>query len=117
MRHLLFAFSLLFSPVALAQQQPPTADGAALPSGKLPDQARPIAYRLDLTIVPDRPRFSGHAEIDIDLRHAASSIFLHGRNLAMHSATIAVVIQCPMSVVSRAILPAAAPDCWPGEGG
>lgn len=90
MRHLLFAFSLLFSPVALAQQQPPAADGAALPSGKLPDQARPIAYRLDLTIVPDRPRFSGHAEIDIDLRHAASSIFLHGRNLAMRSATVAV---------------------------
>ena len=59
---------------------------ASYPQGPLPDAARPTAYRLDLTILPDRPRFSGHVEIDIEVKKATSSLFLHGRDLKMAKA-------------------------------
>ncbi|MEE4451791.1 M1 family metallopeptidase [Novosphingobium resinovorum] len=51
--------------------------------GRLGDAARPLAYRLDLTVDPARPRFSGHVEIDVVLAAEASSIVLHGRGLAV----------------------------------
>jgi aminopeptidase N len=41
----------------------------------------PIAYRLDVTVVPEKARFSGHTEIDIRLKQPAASIFMHGRDL------------------------------------
>ena len=56
------------------------------PRGKLPAGVTPLSYRLDLTIVPEQARFSGHAEIDIDLKEPAQSIYLHGRELKMTSA-------------------------------
>lgn len=82
MRALLFASSALFLP-ALALAQTP-----AQPTGKLPDAATPIAYRLDFTILPDQPRFSGHTEIDIDLKAPASSLWMHGRDLHIAKATV-----------------------------
>ncbi|HEU4602900.1 MAG TPA: M1 family metallopeptidase, partial [Steroidobacteraceae bacterium] len=60
------------------------------PQGNLPDAATPIAYRLDLTIVPDEPRFSGHVEIDVNVKAATRSLFIHGRELTVSKA-IAVV--------------------------
>ena len=64
----------LLSTTAFAQAAPPApaavpADPAA-PKGKLPDAAKPLAYRLDFTILPDQPRFSGHDEIDISVKAA-----------------------------------------------
>ncbi|HVF16461.1 MAG TPA: hypothetical protein VNA21_06100, partial [Steroidobacteraceae bacterium] len=56
------------------------------PRGKLPAGVTPLSYRLDLTIVPEQARFSGHAEIDIELKDATQSIYLHGRELKMTSA-------------------------------
>lgn len=82
MRALLFASSALFLP-ALALAQTP-----AQPTGKLPDAATPIAYRLDFTIVPEKDRFSGHTEIDIDLKAPASSLWMHGRDLHIAKATV-----------------------------
>jgi aminopeptidase N len=52
-----------------------------LPVGQLPDTARPTAYRLNLVIDPAQERFSGEAEIDVELKAASRSIFLHGRDL------------------------------------
>ncbi|HEU4655440.1 MAG TPA: M1 family aminopeptidase [Steroidobacteraceae bacterium] len=60
------------------------------PQGKLPDAATPIAYRLDLTIVPDEPRFSGHVEIDVSVKAATRSLFIHGRELTVHKAVALV---------------------------
>jgi aminopeptidase N len=52
-----------------------------IPRGILPDTATPLAYRLNLTVVPERERFSGHAEIDVQLKAPTHSLFLHGRGL------------------------------------
>jgi aminopeptidase N len=59
-----------------------------VPRGRLPGLAEPVAYRLDLTVVPDEERFSGHAEIDIVVKAATRSLYLHGRDLKMTSATV-----------------------------
>jgi aminopeptidase N len=59
----------------------------AVPQGRLPDAAKPVAYRLDLTVVPEQQRFSGHAEIDIVLKAATRSLYLHGRDLQVAAAT------------------------------
>ena len=58
----------------------------AYPQGKLPDAATPQAYRIDLTVVPDEARFSGHVEIDVVLKADTRSLYLHGRDLAMKGA-------------------------------
>ncbi|MBC7047474.1 hypothetical protein G6O52_26470, partial [Salmonella enterica subsp. enterica serovar Heidelberg] len=76
------AFALTLPAVAYAQD--------AQPTGKLPDTVTPLAYRLDLTIVPDKPRFSGHTEIDVQLNRAAQTVWMHGRNLNVTRA-VAVV--------------------------
>ncbi|HEY0116567.1 MAG TPA: M1 family metallopeptidase, partial [Allosphingosinicella sp.] len=55
---------------------------------QLPDTARPTAYRLDLTIDPSQERFSGTAEIDVELRERTQSIFLHGRGLNVSRVTV-----------------------------
>ncbi|WP_091142956.1 M1 family metallopeptidase [Novosphingobium sp. CF614] len=55
----------------------------SVPLGRLGDEVRPLAYRLDVTIDPARPRFSGHAEIDVTLAQPASIIHMHGRDLTV----------------------------------
>lgn len=65
---------------------PATALAQDVPLGRLPDTAKPIAYRLDLTIDPEQPRFSGHTEIDIEVKAATRSLFLHGRDLKVTKA-------------------------------
>jgi aminopeptidase N len=60
------------------------------PRGKLPGTVVPAAYRLDMTILPDQPRFSGHAEIDVDVRTSAAHIYMDGRNLAVTRAVAMV---------------------------
>ncbi|MDV3456277.1 M1 family aminopeptidase [Sphingomonas sp. HF-S4] len=85
MRVFLLALCAFVLPAsALAQSAPP------LPTGKLPDTVKPIAYRLDMTIVPEQARFSGHAEIDVELKQAAASIFMHGRDLKVSKAVVKI---------------------------
>ena len=74
MRALLLAIAALLLPVPVLAQQ-------AVPTGKLPAGAVPLAYRLDMTIVPEKDRFNGHAEIDVQLSKPAASIYMHGRDL------------------------------------
>ena len=64
------------------------APGEGHPAGRLPAGATPLAYRVDLTIVPERERFSGHVEIDVRLPAPTKSLYLHGRGLAMRSAVV-----------------------------
>lgn len=82
MRYLLLA-ALLIPASAAAQTEP-------LPTGKLPDIVQPLAYRLDMTVLPDQERFSGHTEIDVQLKRPAASIFMHGRNLTVTRATVKI---------------------------
>ncbi len=62
----------------------PAPISVALPAGQLTDAARPTAYRLDLTVDPDKTRFSGHVEVDAVLKAPSRTVVLHGRDLAMH---------------------------------
>ena len=66
------------------------ATAAGVPLGKLPGTVRPQAYRLDLTVNPDKERFSGKVEIDARLEVPSAVVYLHGRNLAMHRASALV---------------------------
>ncbi len=85
MRVFLLALCAFVLPAsALAQSAPP------LPTGKLPDTVKPIAYRLDMTILPEQERFSGHTEIDVELKQPAASIFMHGRDLKVSKAVVKI---------------------------
>ncbi len=86
------AAALLSAPVAYAQvmqTQFPSPDSIP-PVGKLSDVVKPITYRLDLTIDPNQPRFSGSVEIDAQLARPNSEIYLHGRDLTMRRAAAMV---------------------------
>ena len=61
---------------------------APVPQGKLPDLVTPTAYRLDLTVDPAQPRYSGHTEIEAVLAKATSTIFLHGSGLTVTGASV-----------------------------
>lgn len=69
---------------------PVPAASPAVPAGRLPDTAAPLAYRLDLTVDPAKERFSGTVEIDVTLKQASDRIYLHGRDLAVRSAVARV---------------------------
>lgn len=94
MRALRLAGSVLALAVALpaAASAPGAAPAdvlalAPVPDGRLTDAARPLAYRIDLTVDPARPRFSGHVEIDAQLKKSRRFVDLHGRGLAIQRAT------------------------------
>ncbi len=55
---------------------------------RLPDSVHPERYRLDLTIIPDADHFSGHVEIDIEITAPLTTIWLHGKDLEVASATV-----------------------------
>lgn len=80
MRPLIAALLLTCAGGALTAAADPAPDPAA-PLGRLPDAATPTAYRLDMTILPDRPRFSGHDEIDVTVRAPTTHLYMHGRDL------------------------------------
>jgi alanyl aminopeptidase len=70
-----------------ASSQPP-APPEAPPRGKLPADVRPTRFALTLEILPAEDRFSGSAEIAIELGRARDVIWLHGIDLAVKSATV-----------------------------
>lgn len=87
------AVAVLAQPLAAQSAAPQAAvaqSAAEIPLGKLSDAAKPVAYRLDLTVLPDRPRFSGHAEIDVDVKQPTAFLFLHGRGLKVAKAVARV---------------------------
>src|SRR5579864_3506684 len=53
----------------------------AQPLFTLPDDVAPTKYAIDLTIDPSQPTFTGIATIDIELKHAARTIWLNGNGL------------------------------------
>lgn len=79
------ALSLIATP-ALADAPAP-APTPPVPAGQLTEAARPLAYRLDLTVDPAQERFAGRVEIDAVLARPTRAIDLHGRELAMRSVT------------------------------
>ncbi len=52
-----------------------------VPLGRLPRNVLPVHYRLELEIVPDRTTFTGHTEIDLDIRESTDRFYIHGERL------------------------------------
>ncbi len=88
---LLLASTLLLSTapahVGGESAAPPSATGTApgMPAGRLSNAVTPLAYRLDLRVLPDEAGFSGVAEIDVTLATPADRMFLHGNGLTVAS--------------------------------
>lgn len=59
-----------------------------VPRGPLPRSVVPEHYALELRLDPDAERFSGRVGIDVDVREAVDTFWLHGRDLAIDSATL-----------------------------
>ena len=69
---------------ALVPAAPPPPE--AVPSLRLPGDTRPLSERLELRVSPDRPGFSGSADIVVQLDRARRILWLHGRKLHVTSA-------------------------------
>ena len=52
-----------------------------IPLGQLPTDVTPLAYQLELTIIPGLEEFSGKTVIDIDFAASENHFYLHGKNL------------------------------------
>ncbi len=77
-------------PVVLAPPAPPPLPPLVVPAGRLPTNAHPLAYTLELTIDPQAERFSGRTQIAILLDAPTELIWLHGRSLHVTSARAVV---------------------------
>jgi len=55
------------------------------PAGRLPQDTRPKAYRVDLVLDPRRDNFTGKVEIDIQMDKPSDRIWIHGKNLTMNA--------------------------------
>lgn len=89
-RFLTLLSALLLAPgQGWAQEAVPIVSQAApdLPFGRLGDSVQPTAYRLDLTLDPGKPRFSGRVEIDLKVTRNAPGLYLHGRDLDVTAVT------------------------------
>lgn len=57
------------------------------PSARLPDNIRPIRYKLQLTIDPGKEHFSGVVDIHAELSEPLPFFWMHGNNLEISQAT------------------------------
>lgn len=62
-------------------EHPQLAAADPQPSLRLPDTVQPLAYDLELSILPKTERFSGRTQIQIALREPRQVIWLHGQGL------------------------------------
>src|SRR5262249_28437799 len=75
----------------------PAASAPAAPEAEpppvlhLPRDVHPLRYSLAMRIVPGEERFSGQAEIEVELDRPRSAIWLHGRGLHVTSASVGEV--------------------------
>src|SRR5712671_943867 len=74
------------SPPAAAQRPPEPAQ--APPSLRLPGDVHPVRYALSMRIVPTEERFSGTADIEVELDAPRSVLWLNGRGLHVTSARV-----------------------------
>ena len=52
-----------------------------IPFGQLPAEVQPVAYQLELTIIPGLEEFSGKTTIDLDMTGSRNHFYLHGKNI------------------------------------
>ncbi|MFT3775020.1 MAG: M1 family metallopeptidase [Minicystis sp.] len=61
-----------------------------LPSGRLPDTARPVRYTVALAVDPANDRFSGNVTIALDVPQPTRAVVLHARDLGIKEAEVVV---------------------------
>lgn len=87
MRTFLLSHSSFLGPLFLLAQaafaQPP-------PQWTLPDDVTPISHTIEITLDPAKPTFTGHANIEIDLKSRRDTIWLNGRDIIVQSASVLV---------------------------
>ena len=76
--------SVLLAGAAHAASAPP----APVPPARLLDFVKPLAYDLQLSIVPAADKFSGRVAIDVELTQATQIIWLDSLRLDVHRATV-----------------------------
>ena len=55
---------------------------------RLPDQATPVRYALELTLVPAEAEFSGVVEIDLQIKTGTRLLWINGDNLTIEAASV-----------------------------
>lgn len=93
MRTSCFLLMLIASLIAGCGQEPVSAPETtvaetSVPAGQLDESVRPIRYRLNLTILPERDNFSGRTEIDIEIASPTRVIYLHGNGLSVTESSL-----------------------------
>ncbi|MCP3062815.1 M1 family metallopeptidase [Myxococcus sp. K38C18041901] len=74
-------------PVATSAAAPATV-APTPPTLRLPKDARPKGYAVELTLDPKASTFQGVAEIGLDVSKPTSVVWLHGKNLTVKQATL-----------------------------
>jgi cytosol alanyl aminopeptidase len=73
---------------AVATAGPSVAAEEPVPALRLPSDTRPTAEAIELHIDPAQDRFSGVVDIDVQLDHPRSVIWLHGDDLNVTAASV-----------------------------
>lgn len=63
-------------------------DDERVPSSRLPPDVTPLAYDLDLTVVPSEPKFAGRVVIEVQLSKPRRVVWLHARDLRVTRAEV-----------------------------
>ena len=66
----------------------PGAVDLAPPGLRLPDSVRPLAYALDLRVVPGEDTFSGEVRIEVELLRPTDVVWLHARGPKAETAQV-----------------------------
>ena len=97
-RLLLICLAVLFGLTACQQeteapQTQLTADSTDktpndIPLGQLSAEVQPLAYQLELTIIPELEVFSGKVTIDLDISSPRNHFYIHGKNIEVQNVLI-----------------------------
>src|SRR6266566_3933100 len=60
------------------------------PQFRLPTNAAPVRYKVDLTVVPDKDTFTGSIHVDINFKQATSVLWLNAEKLTVKNATLSL---------------------------
>ena len=73
------------APSNTAVAETPSSPPLVPPKLQLPTGVTPLAYQLDLTVIPERETFSGRVRIDIRFDTGTDGFWIHGRGLDVDS--------------------------------
>ncbi|MFO0618469.1 MAG: M1 family aminopeptidase [Polyangiaceae bacterium] len=79
---------ITISPTSLPGNVAPTVAPPALPTGRLPELARPSHYALDWKVDPAADHLEGRVKIAMDVPRETSVFVLHGRDLSYKNALV-----------------------------